>query len=124
MSCNFLIIDIALIRLPLLPFNTSPGKNIDIIAFSTKTNKELVGKDFLASGWGFSEEHPDVVHRDLRIVGLEFYDGPRISIDGHEANPKRILIAAQKEGKSICYGDSGGSIIFINIISYSVWYFV
>ena len=117
---SYLNLDVALIRFPEgKTFDMASG-TIETIKFSTKKAHELVGKRFLTSGWGHTENSPQGgdFESDLRIVEMEFMrrTGGNVIVNGHPTDPERILVADHRtlfnvvNGElSIGHGDSGGN---------------
>jgi len=124
--------DIALIKFPANKrFNQR--KNVEIIAFSSKTPQQLIGTQFFASGWGQTESSGGRYADALKVVQMEFVDPDTVSGPNRGFYPLRIvpsvLAASQVDMKSTCTADIGGPATIINskkqeklvgIISYQV----
>jgi secreted trypsin-like serine protease len=90
-----------------------PVKGIKPIKLATaKQNKlEKPGHILTATGWGVMKQRPDILPKRMNEVSVPVVSDSRAKRAYRSQGPKylpSLQVAAGKEGKSPCFGDSGG----------------
>jgi secreted trypsin-like serine protease len=92
---------------------TRPVKGIKPIKLATakQNNLEKPGHILTATGWGVMKQRPDILPKRMNEVSLPVVSDSRAKRAYRSQGPKylpSLQVAAGKEGKSPCFGDSGG----------------
>jgi secreted trypsin-like serine protease len=90
-----------------------PVKGIKPIKLATakQNNLEEPGHILTATGWGVMKQRPDILPKRMNEVSLPVVSDSRAKRAYRSQGPKylpSLQVAAGKEGKSPCFGDSGG----------------
>jgi secreted trypsin-like serine protease len=90
-----------------------PVKGIKPIKLATakQNNLEEPGHILTATGWGVMKQRPDILPKRMNEVSVPVVSDSRAKRAYRSQGPKylpSLQVAAGKEGKSPCFGDSGG----------------